>query len=95
MGQVKFELGQVVMTREVYHKLKLHQVLDCLKRHAHGDWGDIPKEDVQYNVEALDEGLRIISVYRLNAKQRVRVITEAEDDNCRRSYTTIMFCDEY
>lgn len=91
---MKFELGQTVMTRGVAQyiedkgipPLELAQILSW---HGNGLWGDIPEEDKRANDEALTNGGRILSAYELRG-ERVWIITEAD-----RSYTTILFPDEY
>ena len=49
----KFNPGREVMTRGVsdwcnpslYGGTRYHEVLECLKRHLSGDWGDVCAED--------------------------------------------------
>lgn len=70
-AQVAFvTLGQVVMTRAVNDVIADHAslarlALDALGRHRAGDWGDVGAEDWKANEDALDQGLRVLSVYRL------------------------------
>ena len=65
----RFPLGTLVMTRGVNDKVAEDTpfakfVLDSLKRHANGDWGDMCQEDKAENELALKEGnLRLFSAY--------------------------------
>ena len=59
--------------------------LRLLKRHAHGDWGDLHEDDVRANELAIRRGMRVLSAYVLTTDERVWIITEAD-----RSATTIL-----
>lgn len=101
-GQL-FDLGAVVFTPGVLDLIDNSKVPAALgqlvfhpyiKRHALGDWGDIPKVgrkagDWQANDRALEEGGRIFSVYHLN-DDKFWIITEAD-----RSVTTVLTPSEY
>jgi len=65
-------------------------VMDSLKRHASGDWGDLCEEDKQENELSLKQGLRLFSAYESPDLPRIWIITEAD-----RSATTILFPGEY
>ena len=91
----KFNLGQVVMTSGVADQVARDSafakfVADSLKRHASGDWGEIPEEDKKENEYSLDNRLRLFSAYEKKPFAKVWVITEAN-----RSATTILFPEEY
>ena len=94
----KFRLGQLLMTRGVNDKVAENEdfakfVIDSLKRHARGDWGEMCQEDKQANDEALalgDGAGRIFSAYEHPRQPKIWIITEAD-----RSATTILFPDEY
>ncbi|GAA0833300.1 hypothetical protein GCM10009080_13830 [Cupriavidus pauculus] len=60
-----------------------------LTRHACGDWGLVPTEDVKANDLAVEHGWRILSAYDI-AGVRIWIITEAD-----RSVTTLLLPDEY
>jgi hypothetical protein len=90
----KFSLGQVVWTRGVNERVAESEpfakfVLDSLKRHRHGDWGDLGEEDRKENELSLEKGFRILSAYS-HQEGKIWIITEAD-----RSATTILFPDEY
>ncbi|PQV51902.1 hypothetical protein [Paraburkholderia sp. BL21I4N1] len=62
-----------------------------LHRHQCGDFGDLCASDVQANRDAILTGARILSCYRIGARQeKVWVITEADRDA-----TTILLPSEY
>ena len=85
-----FDLGNVVITPSLNDFLDRMEVMNLLQRHSTGDYGDSPKEDVQMNVEAIRTGEdRVFSSYTIK-NQKIFVITEWD-----RSYTTLMFANEY
>lgn len=91
----KFSLGKVVMTRGVGDRVAEDEgfvkfVLESLKRHVRGDWGDLDRKDEQANELALREGLRLLSAYKYSGDEKIWIITEAD-----RSATTILFPEEY
>lgn len=61
-----------------------------LARHQSGDWGELDEEDIQANETALEDGLRLMSVYKTDAGVRTYVITEWD-----RSYTTLLLPEDY
>ncbi len=61
-----------------------------LRRHAKGDWGEIPPEDKLANDRAVRDGARILSAYRTPDNVKIWIITEAD-----RSVTTILLPKEY
>ena len=64
-----------------------------ISRHLSGDWSELCAEDQEQNRLALDEGLRIMSVYALredNPERKIWIITEAD-----RSATTLLMPEEY
>ncbi len=94
-----FELGAVLMTAEVARMVEedgaIGTVLDCLQRHASGDWGDLCEEDKRMNDEAIeaerDGGCtdRLLSAYETGIG-KLYVITEWD-----RSTTTVLTPEEY
>lgn len=93
-GKPRFQLGQVVLTRGVNDLVARNDnfakfVMECLPRHASGDWGDLGNEDQRANDYALGKYLRIFSAYNHKDK-KIWVITEAD-----RSTTMVLFPDEY
>ena len=94
----KFSLGSVVATPGALQALQEagQAPLDLIYRHGHGDWGDeLCEEDRQLNDEALVDGSRLLSAYKLKTDVKIWVITEAADENGNRAATTILLPDEY
>lgn len=98
----KFMPGQIVATPAALHLMtQTHtSALSLLKRHLHGDWGDVCSEDAKANELALTQQARIISCYPVPSAQRrgpsqamigkIWIITEAD-----RSATTFLLPREY
>lgn len=91
----KFDLGQLVMTRGVADRVATDGAfaafaIECLKRHANGDWGDLSEEDKKENEYSLDKHLRLFSAYDKHPMPKIWIITEAD-----RSVTTTLFPEEY
>jgi hypothetical protein len=66
-----------------------------LMRHASGDYGDLDDYDKRLNALAIQDGSRILSAYHTSRKEKIYIITEAQDDDGRREYTTILLPSEY
>ena len=88
-------MGKTYVTRGVHKSVSVVEVFRCLSRHARGDWGDMDTEDRESNERALVSGARLFSGYKLDDSRKVWVITEAIDDDGRRSATMVLFPDEY
>ena len=84
-----FPLGDIVITTNARSILTTAEVTSALHRHATGDWGDLPPQDAERNVEALHEGSRLFSAYG-QGKRRFWIITEAD-----RTLTTILMPLDY
>lgn len=85
----KFSLGRVVATVGAMVALT-HSGEDAdeyLDKHVAGNWGDGCEEENEF---ALQNGLRLLSSYRLLDYTRIWIITEAD-----RSVTTILLPSEY
>jgi hypothetical protein len=86
-----FPLGQIVATPAA-----LKAIADAgqtpaffLKKHGHGNWGEVDAEDKAFNDQALLDGDRLLSAYRTLKGVRIWIITEAIDDDGQRNLTTI------
>jgi hypothetical protein len=88
-GQVRFNLGETVITGNASLRLSTEEVLTGLARHASGDWGDLCPEDVYANFEAIHSGGRLFSAYG-TGQHRFWIITEAD-----RSVTTVLLPNDY
>lgn len=93
---IKFKAGQFYLTRGVNDRIAHDEefakfVLHSLRRHLHGDWGDLCPEDKRQNLFSLDKYLRLFSAY-INPKndEKIWIITEAD-----RTATTVLFPEEY
>ena len=86
------ELGRVVATPGALQALKEAGQLpgEFLSLHQNGEWGIVCDEDRALNDEALEQGLRILSAYRLRNGTKLWIITEWD-----RSATTLLLPDEY
>ena len=82
-----FPLGQVVATPGALAALEEagQTPFEFILRHAQGDWGDIPAEDVKENEFSLVNGFRLFSAYHTANGAKIYVITEWD-----RSVTTVL-----
>jgi len=90
-----FNIGQLCMTAGVDNRMTQEEefetfVLECIKKHAIGDWGLLDDHDKKENELSLKEGFRLLSSYKYKNGTKIWIITEAD-----RSSTTILFPDEY
>lgn len=85
--QPLFALGETVATPKVLDAvLQNRQTLEqFLARHQMGDWGIVNEEEWIENNEAIEQGERILSAYRLTNGTEFWVITEGN-----RSVTTAL-----
>lgn len=86
----KFALGKIAITGTAMDVLHPKDVHDALERHRVGDWGDVCEEDWSENEISLDQGFRLLSVYRDRNDRKFWVITEAD-----RSATTVLLPEDY
>ena len=85
-----FPLGRVVITPNAMNALSEADMLNALRRHAGGDWGELCDADVQENELALAESFRLFSAYRSANGVRFWLITEAD-----RSSSCILLPEDY
>jgi hypothetical protein len=92
---MKFNLGQVVMTRGIADTMESNEVFrtevdKAFEKYTNCDWGDTCEDDATMNTEAVKTGDdRILAVYQ-TSEGKIWIITEWD-----RSYTTILFPSEY
>ncbi len=86
----RFPLGQIVITPNALDRLDSQDARACLRRHALGDWGDLPREDIEENELSLKEGFRLLSAYTDRNSTRFYIITEAD-----RARTTLLLPEDY
>ncbi len=86
----RFPLGQILMTPGAMEALSASDIRSGLARHGRQDWGDVGMEDWRANDQAVEQSLRILSVYHSSEGTKYWIITEAD-----RSATTLLLPDEY
>jgi len=86
----KFPLGQTVTTPNALAHLTHEDILTGIQRHQCGDWGEVDEPDRQENELSLQEGFRLLSVYRAANGTQFWIITEAD-----RSVTTVLLPEDY
>ncbi len=92
-SQARFSPGQVVMTIGVDELVRQGRLNPApyLRRHLHGDWGDLCDDDRQLNDAALKSGEdRLFSSYQVTPGLKLWIITEWD-----RSVTTLLLPSEY
>jgi hypothetical protein len=62
------------------------KLLELLARHNAGDWGDIDPHDRRVNYDALKDGSRLMSVYKLDGTT-IYIITDGATNACERCWT--------
>ena len=90
----KLALGQVVQTSGVAEAAKASQrfymeVQQAFNKYMRGDWGDTCQEDAELNNQAVENNERVVAKYK-TSEGDIFIITEWD-----RSYTTILFANEY
>lgn len=88
--EVLFPLGQTVMTPGVRDGIPPSEMMQALRRHARGDWGELCNEDREANDLALKNGARLLSSYQSSSGVKFWIITEWD-----RSATTVLLPEEY
>ncbi|MDP3799213.1 MAG: type I restriction endonuclease subunit M [Polaromonas sp.] len=70
--QPLFLLGRIVATPGALHLLRQTATSPevLLMRHVTGDWGEVCAEDAEENRLSLEQGFRLMSVYRLPLKDQ-------------------------
>ena len=91
---LKLEYGQWIMTRGINNEVAddatfAEEIMRAIKRYVRRDWGELDVEDCETNKQAIRCGERVFARYE-TTKGTVYIITERD-----RSYTTILFADEY
>lgn len=89
-ADVRVPLGQVVATENAARTLPPFVIVDALRRHAVGDWGDVDAEDYEANNRAIQNGDRLLSVYHAVDGTKFWIITEWD-----RSVTTVLLPEDY
>ena len=93
VSQQRFSPGQVVVTAGIDELVRQGRLNPApyLRRHFHGDWGDLSDNDRQLNDAALKSGEdRLFSSYQVTPDLKLWIITEWD-----RSVTTLLLPSEY
>jgi hypothetical protein len=85
-----FPLGKIIITDRAYECLERADIAVAMRRHAHGDWGEIKPDDMEQNDLAVREGGTLTSAYSDRRDRRFVIVTEAD-----RSVTAVMVPDDY
>lgn len=98
VNKPKFSLGQVLITPEALSELeKANQSpWQFIALHSQAEWGsELCEEDRALNDEALVDGSRLLSAYKLTTGVKIWIISEAEDDCGKRAATTLILPSQY
>jgi hypothetical protein len=86
----KFLLGRIVATPNALNQIQNDEMFNALSRHVRGDWGELDREDLDANENALKHGGRLFSRYISTAGVKFWIITE-----WNRKITTILLPEDY
>ena len=88
----KFEMGQLLATKNAHDTFTHAELQRCFNRHSWGDWGNVDAEDRASNERGLDkeEPGRLMSVYKFPDGRVLWIITEWD-----RSATTALLPEDY
>lgn len=91
----RFKMGKLYQTAGISEAIKTSRtfrgfVSESLYRYARCDWGEMDADDVAANDDAVKTGDRIFAAYVSPDGDKIWIITESD-----RSYTTILFPEEY
>ena len=102
---MKLQIGEVYVTQGVHKDAEKNKefkefISMSINRHINKDFGEMEEEDIESNKEAIINGSRIFSSYKIdenlnNENEKLWIITEAENENKEREYTTILYPKEY
>jgi hypothetical protein len=88
-----FSVGQTVATSGCLELMNANGInpSTLIYRHIQGDFGDLCRDDIKANLDALTTGGRIFSSYLINNRNdKIWIITEAD-----RRVTTLLLPAEY
>ncbi len=102
---MKIQIGKVYATKgvsgDIEQNKKFREFINIsINRHINKDFGEMEEEDIESNKKAINNGNRIFSSYKIdenlnNENEKLWIITEAENENKERKYTTILYPKEY
>lgn len=95
-----FNMGQIVVTHSINDYMNADrkfrmEILTCLQRFSNKDWGELDKEDIQTNEDALQypDDLYLLGVYQ-TSKGKIWIITNRISEKAGDNATTVCFPDE-
>jgi len=93
----KFSCGVLLSTPGALEAFERNRQapFEFLQRHVAGDYGDLCQEDRHANEQAIIDGSRLLSAYRLKDRTKIWIITEAVGENGRRESSTFLLPEEY
>jgi hypothetical protein len=94
----KFDCGVLLSTPGALEAFEKNgqRPFEFVQRHISGDWGEeLCQEDRQANEQALIDGSRLLSAYKLKDRTKIWLITEAVGENGRRESSTFLLPSEY
>ena len=86
----KFRLGRIATTSNAQLHLSDEDIVQAIRQHQAGNWGEVPPANWPANEHALKTGGRLFSAYRSAGGKLFYVITEGD-----RSSTSVLLPDEY
>lgn len=89
-GDPHVELGTLCSTPGALETIDAESIIQAIRRHRTGDWGDVCEEDKAANDQALVSEGRLVSSYLGRDGTKFWIITEAD-----RSSTTVLLPEEY
>ena len=102
---MNIQIGEVYATKGVSEDAEKNEnfrefINISINRHINKDFGEMEEEDIESNKESIINGSRIFSSYKIDKKlnnenDKLWIITEAENENKEREYTTILYPKEY
>jgi hypothetical protein len=85
-----FQLGRIVITQAAIAEISWEDILAAVRRHFHGDWGNVEPDERQTNDTALLCGDRLLSSYQSARNIEFWILTEWD-----RIVTTILLPSDY
>lgn len=91
---MKLNIGQLTVTRNVNEVIATNEafakfVMESLVKYRNCNWGQTHEDDIELNDKSVINNWRVVAKYQ-NEEFTIFIITEHD-----RSYTTILFPDEY
>lgn len=85
-----FDMGRIVSTPSALEAVPADEIVEALRRHSQGDWGELDLEDQLTNKRAFESGGRLLSAYTTKSGTKFWIITEANH-----FATTVLLPEDY